>query len=303
MLQLSFKLVITIMLFGVGFSILQNDGLVGYWTNQWYLFFNKIDAQLTEIEQHYGIEVKHDIGTEAIPELWRTAPANGTAEPVSRLGLTRHLRILSHELQKYPANVIRHNLSTIFLLNSLSFFDVEYGGTTLGDAIYLTAGVRNEGYDDAYLASLFHHEMSSILFQAYQFPIEAWSANNSSEFHYAETDAQILRSIKFDTQLKGNENLYREGFLAAYGRSTLENDFNLYAEMAFTRPKHLQKLVVKYPKIHNKFELMKAFYLGISKKFFKNGDGVDHPEIKPCTSMVHGGGGGGNRTRVRKTFY
>ena len=103
--------------------------------------------------------------------------------------------------------------------------------------------------------------------RTHQFPIEAWRANNPQGFHYAETDAQILRSIEFDNELKGDENLYREGFLAAYGRSTLENDFNLYAEMAFTRPEHLQNLVAKYPKIRNKFKLMKAFYLGISKNF------------------------------------
>ncbi|HHJ15676.1 MAG TPA: hypothetical protein ENJ80_03165 [Gammaproteobacteria bacterium] len=226
-----------------------------------------IDESAQAIERKYGIAVEYETGDAAIPELWRNPPANGTAEPMTKANLCRYLPVLAHELDKYPADVIRQNLATVYLLNSLGFFGVQYGGTSLDHSIYLTGGNTVEGYDDSYFATLFHHEMSSIFFRNYDFPTEEWNSVNPGRHVYAKSDRQILQAITDGEDDGGDESLYSEGFLSKYGYSTLENDFNLYAEMAFTHPRQLRQLAEKYPRIRKKSELLRKFYTGISRDF------------------------------------
>ena len=267
LLQISFKITAAAVLMLLGFYLLHGRESIESWSDMRCLFFIDIEKEIEEIEGQYGIKIKYDIADNAIPELWRKPPANGTAEAITQRNLCRYMSILSRELKKHPAPIIRHNLSTIFLLHQLSFYGVPYGGSSIGRDLFLTGGDRNKGYDDIYFSRLLHHEMSSIFFRAYHFPEETWAAINPPETFYAKSDQQILKTIVNDNYLTTSEKFYKEGFLAEYGYSTLENDFNLYAEMAFTQPEKLKKLAEKYPRVRQKADLMKNFYLGISKDF------------------------------------
>ena len=265
--QIGYKIVIAVVLAFSGFYLLQRGDPVEFWSEQWCLAFGDAEKVVQEIELKYGVEIKYDVTEKTIPELWRNPPSNGTAEPLARIHLCRHIQNLSLELKKYPADILKRHLSTIYLFSSLSFYGVQYGGTSLDSSIYLTGGSKSEGYSDTYFATLLHHEMSSIFYRAYQFPKEAWSSINPANFHYAESDSQVLEAIAKGDEPSNEERLYREGFLSKYGHSTLENDFNSYAEMAFTHPQQLRSLSEKYPSVRQKAELTKNFYIGISKYF------------------------------------
>ncbi len=267
LLRISFKIAVAAVLIFSGFYLIQGSEIIKLWQDRECLVAVDTEKDIKEIKAQYGIEIKYDQADNAIPELWRNPPDNGTAEAITQANLCRYLPILSRELKKYPANIIRHNLSTIFLFERLSFYGVPYGGTSLGRDLFLTGGDRNKGYNDSYFSSLLHHEMSSVFFRAYHFPKETWSATNPPETFYVKSDQQILKTIANKNNLAVNENFYEQGFLAEYGYSTLENDFNLYAEMAFTQPEKLKELAEKYPRVRQKADLMKNFYLGISKDF------------------------------------
>lgn len=265
--RIRYKIVIAVVLALSGLYLFQRTDTVEFWPEQWCLAFEDVEKTIQEIELKYGIEIKYDVTEKTIPELWRNPPSNAVAEPFARINLGRHIKILSLELKKYPADILKRNLSTIYLFSSLSFYGVQYGGTSLESSIYLTGGSKREGYSDTYFAALLHHEMSSIFYRDYQFPKAVWSSINPDGFHYAESDSQILEAIAKGEEGSNKERLYREGFLSQYGRSTLENDFNLYAEMAFTHPQQLRRIAEKYPRVRQKAELMKNFYIGISKAF------------------------------------
>lgn len=267
LLQTRYKIAAAAALGFLGLYLLQGEKLIELWSDRWCLVFENVEEKIEEIELQYGIDIKYDVGDNAIPELWKNPPSNGAATPITRYNLCRYFPVLSRELKKYPANIIRRDLSTIYLLSSLSFYGVQYGGTSIGNSIYLTGGARSEGYTDAYFASLLHHEMSSIFYRTYHFPKEAWSSINPENFFYAKTDNQVLKAIAKGDKLKNNTSLYREGFLSTYGYSTLENDFNLYTEMAFTHPQQLRSLVEKYSRVRQKADLMKSFYMKISEDF------------------------------------
>lgn len=265
--QVNYKFFIAVVLAFSGLYLLQREDPAELWMDKWCLNLKDAEKEIHEIEQKYNIEIKYDVTENVIPELWRNPPSNGTTELFVQKNLCRHIQNISRELKKYPIDIINRNLSTIYLFNSLSFYGVQYGGTSLGSSIYLTGGAKNEGYSNVYFASLLHHEMSSIFFTAYQFPKEHWSSINPVNFRYAESDGQVLESITKGNELENKAMHYRDGFLSKYGQSTLENDFNLYAEMAFTNPKQLRSLSEKYPRVRQKSELIKNFYIGISTDF------------------------------------
>lgn len=268
LVQTNYKIAIALILALFGFYFIGKEAIYDIWSNTSCAIFTDFEKQIDDIEQLYGIELEAELEKTIIPEVWVNPPASGKVEAIAQSNLCRAVSILSQELKKYPPEVIRSNLKSIYLLKSLSFYGVEYGGTSLGRSLYLTAGDRSEGYSEYYFSSLIHHELSSLLFKVYAFPEEKWSAINPKDFHYAKSDQEILNAIETHADLEGSDKLYHNGFLADYGKSTLENDFNLYAELAFVDPKKLHTLSKKYPIIKKKAELVKKFYMNISGDFY-----------------------------------
>lgn len=224
-----------------------------------------IKKQISVLENEYNLTIEHTLGNEAIPDAFKTPPSNATAVSLKDQELCYCVPILYRELKKYPVEVINKDIKTIFLLDRLQFSGVPYGGTVIGRAVYLTWGGHQHGYDDTYFSSLIHHEFSSVFFQKYPFPIDEWIAANPTGFEYAHTNEQIIEAIK-KGELKDKKH-YLDGFLSEYGRSTLENDFNAYAELLFSQPERIRELSSKYPRVKRKIELTKQYYLNISNTF------------------------------------
>jgi len=267
-IKIRVALLIAIALLFVSISIMISGGPLRLISEQWCLINNTVEGALDDIKRQYGITIHYEDGTNAIPEEWRKPPDNGIAKPITKRNMCRVPPILLRELKKYPKSVIQNSLTDIYLLDSLYFYGVGYGGTAYDHSIYMTVQSIGAGYNDLYLSQLFHHELSSVFFWAYPFPSEAWADVNSKGFAYIDAVDDALSANKNGLSSDKSKLYFPEGFLSSYGYSTLENDFNLYAEMAFTDPEALKALADSYPKIHQKSALLKGFYKGISNDFF-----------------------------------
>jgi len=140
--------------------------------------------------------------------------------------------------------------------------------------MYLTDSGRKEGFTDFYIKQTFHHEFSSALMKNHDFPIERWLDANPPDVKYETDFEKYLRSIAQDRDLQGSEYFYQRGMISKYSYSTMENDFNLYAQTVFNEPKRMKDLVKKYPLIRKKYEILKEFYLSISPKFSNTFDPI-----------------------------
>ena len=249
------KIIGAVLLATIGISFLFKDIAIDCVQQINCSLFEDIEEQIENIENEFHIDIQYEIGEKAIPELWRMPPASGTAQPIARSKLCQAVQVLSKELKKYPNEVTKRDIESIYLLSHVSFYNTDYGGTSLGKSVYLTYGSSRDGYDDNYFASLLHHELSSVFFHTYSFPREAWHAINPKKFLYAQTGKEQIKAIKEYNGEEGRQSLYNAGFLADYGQSTLENDFNLYAELFFMNPQLLNKLAKNYPRIQKKLEL------------------------------------------------
>ncbi|MBV1872218.1 MAG: hypothetical protein KUG83_06690 [Gammaproteobacteria bacterium] len=268
MRQIRYRLLVALAFALMGFNLLQRGGFDESWLSQWRLNLEDVTQDIERIELKYNIIIKHGVAEEAIPDYWLLPPSSATAEPIEKANLNRFIKNLERELEKYPVEVIKQNLSTIYLFKELSFYGVGYGGTSIGNSIYLTGGAIEEGYDNTYMANVFHHELSSIFFRDHPFPKEAWSSINPEEFAYVDSYNEVLAAVTEANESGDNVGSHEEGFVSKYGQSTLENDFNMYAEMIFMDPQKLKSLSEKYPRVRQKYELTKNFYTSMSEDFF-----------------------------------
>jgi len=220
------------------------------------------------LEREYGVKIITSAGTEAIPEFWQLPPSSGQAMPAKSDAIKLMLLAIEEALKLYPIEIIKNDIKSIYVFDYLEFYGLRYAGTVFGDSLYLVSNGKSV-MNKRYLETLFHHEFSSILFRKYNFPKDKWIGNNPVNFSYAKSKNQVLNSIKNYNNVDGNEELYKAGFLAKYGQTSIEEDFNLYSETAFSEPGRLKKLSEKYPAIRMKMEIIKQFYLDISIKFSK----------------------------------
>jgi hypothetical protein len=140
-------------------------------------------------------------------------------------------------------------------------------GTSTDRYVYLVSEGRREGYDDRFLELTFHHELSSLFLYNHAFPVHDWVEANPDSFQYMTDPDQVLKVVEGRRRLDGGPADYRQGLLASYGRTNLENDVNLYAEMAFGEPDRMRQLIDEYPVIRAKYRVFKSFYLSITPTF------------------------------------
>jgi hypothetical protein len=226
-----------------------------------------IAAAVSDIESRYSVTVVYEIGPDFFPPELSADPYNAKAQPIRRRDLAHLLQLIPAWLDKYPKAVLSENLRSIRLCRSAELFGVNLGGTYSDRDIFLAAAGTAEGYDDRQLELAFHHEFSSLFIFRHRFPGEAWLAANPPELTYPEEWEEWLESAERDRDLRGSDALYRQGLLAEYGRSSIENDFNLYAEIAFTDPELMKRLMAQYPVVRAKYLVLKSYYLSISPEF------------------------------------
>lgn len=219
-----------------------------------------------------GVTVSFFYRESIFPESWRDAPINANGEQLQFEETGRCKRILTTALKKYPIALLQRELQAIYFLRTLSFYNVDYGGTNSSDAVYLTDDGEGNGYNDLYLEQTFHHEFSSILYRNYSSLLNetAWLAANQPGFDYIDPENGVgaIRNNQSSQEL--DTALCKKGFLTQYSESGMENDLNTFAQHMFSPSPGFWNLVDNYRRIATKFNLLVLFYNSISPLFTEN---------------------------------
>jgi hypothetical protein len=212
-------------------------------------------AQVSGIVLHYY----YDASTFFPPE-WRLAPIKCSG---IQFDLDETKRVVS-DIEKfasvYDSEFLKRNLTDIYLLDKLQCYGESYGGTNSRSSLYIDVGPQDKGYTDQFLQAILYSEFSSILMRNYSFPDQEWNLINDEGFKYSENAIQVVGQANIRVQ---TEELLKAGFLAEYGTTSLENDFNMFTEWLFTRAIELCDLRAKYEKIGKKADLAIRFYKSI----------------------------------------
>jgi len=182
------------------------------------------------------------------------------------------LRGIARAFDAYPDKCLGRIIKAIFIVGSVRFDDTEAeGGGTYGPDWIFLAAPRDASPGSRALTAEFgvHHETSSFLwlrdpelrkaFRDLQPADWHWATNTTDELAGADAAAPPLET----------------GFLSAYGATTDENDFNIYAETVFFNPARLKNLAGRLPLIARKLALVLDAYIRVDERlrdtFSRNG--------------------------------
>jgi hypothetical protein len=167
--------------------------------------------------------------------------------------------LLSEALAVYPDGFLHRVVDRIILAGNIGFWSgQEVGGFYFDRGI----AVNCRGMEPAYITRDIHHELSSLVRRAATPADSAWTAANPPGFHYLSMDAYraMMRDGTSDTT---GPALYAEGFVRNYGKTTLDNDYNTYAERMFSDGPAFASLIKAYPRMRAKAQLVIASYVQV----------------------------------------
>lgn len=211
------------------------------------------------LEEKYGIGVL--LQNIAFPPSFRAQKARYRL--TLRFERAAVLDRLTLDLARYPTDFVREHLKEIVILRSLELNGLPYGGTYDVGArrIYLDSDWLGDDGSKPEAMGL-HHEFSSLLMHRHPkvFRTREWAALNSEGFRYrfGTSSAANLRTDQLD--LKGNPEIWEQGFLCGYGRLTLEDDINTFAQYLVAGKKRWPDLEQKYPRLAVKMNLLRSWY-------------------------------------------
>jgi len=219
---------------------------------------DKIETELQNIKSQTGVQVHYlyDPAT-FFPKEWQDDDTSPRAEQLPLDEVWHMIPLIKRFLAVYPENVLRADLTGIYLASRLSFFDKNYGGTSHVSSIYINC---DEETPDAFLLARMHSEFSSILLRKHPFSKEQWAKLNPPQFRYVGSGVPMLGQRNLYAQ---DHRLLSDGFLVRYSQSSLENDFNMITDWLFTKRNNLNSLCKKYPAIREKRDLAINFYQSV----------------------------------------
>ena len=212
------------------------------------------------VDARTGIPIRFEMTDDMFPTSWVGGDVRATAVGVDVSEVDRSLQLVDAAMVKYPAGLLRENLEAVYFVKQMRFYGLKYGGTNSRNTIYIAnRGVR-QGFTDQYILSTFHHELSSILLRnhAEQFDNDAWQAANVEGFRYRSSGMQSLKDGTADTKYGGQFHV--DGFLNQYATSSMEEDFNTYAEALFMGDHRFWEIVDRFPRVQQKADVILAFY-------------------------------------------
>jgi hypothetical protein len=214
-----------------------------------------------------GIDVEFDTEPHMFPSNWYCKRIHAEAMSLPREYRTRAMDILNQAIAKYPEEVLFINLRKVYILQSLTFFGVPYGGTNFRDIVYLTYDHLNQKRTAEFMEGVFHHEFSSVLIRKFhrQLDREAWLAVNPGGFRYGEGGVQAIKNG--EASLEFDANLHDLGFINKYSQSALEEDINVFAQNIFSGGSQFWLIVDSFDPIRKKTELIIRFYQLIDPVF------------------------------------
>jgi len=218
----------------------------------------------------YDEEIIFTADKDIFPSSWYDPEIYAKAESLSEDEIERSKSIIASALDKYPVEVLKDSLKSVYILKSMNFYGVDYGGTNSEDYVYMVNNGEDMGYSDFYIEETFHHEFSSVLLRKYNelFDESEWRQINPGDFEYFDEAIGGASAIREGRASKEFDPKFHEmGFLYEYAQSALENDFNSFAENIFMGDESFFKTVEEYEKLKMKLGLVIEFYNTINQRF------------------------------------
>jgi hypothetical protein len=207
-----------------------------------------------------GVEIFFPAGRSDFPHQWLYKKVNAEIQPLCRDEESRVEDILSRAFSKYPAELLRTCLDKVYVIKTMKFYGLPYGGTNYRHSVYLADDFSDPYFTDSYIEQVFHHEFSSVLIRYFNafFAHQKWVSVNPPSFRYGNGGADAIRKGQASMDL--DPDLIEQGFLSQYSTASLEEDVNVFAQFLFTGGREFWRLVDLNDNIREKTRILISFY-------------------------------------------
>jgi len=214
-----------------------------------------------------GIDILFDSEPKMFPPGWYCKRVSAEAVSLPKEYRTEAMDIINKAIAKYPEDVLFVYLRKVYVMKSLAFFGVPYGGTNTKNVVYLTYDNSIPERTAEYVEGVFHHEFSSVLLRKFskEFDRVAWEKINPPEFSYGKGGVDAIR--KGEASLDFDYSLLKIGFLNKYTQSGFEEDINVFAQNLFSGGEQFWYIVDTFDRIRAKAILTIEFYHLIDPQF------------------------------------
>ncbi|XQW86450.1 hypothetical protein ACOYR1_06930 [Thalassotalea piscium] len=222
--------------------------------------------QANRLAKVYKIEIKAGDPTLFYPQGFAKHDAQLLNVKLTKTSLAEASETLDgieDALAIYPQGFVASVIDAIYISGPIFIEGAEAGGTYGTKWIILSNISKWNGTQANYENALHgvHHEMSSLIFNHSSFAQFAWQSLLAKGWKPAPSNYNALSR---DNDLPPD---YEAGFLSEYGKTSMGNDFNVYAEFAFAEPERLKQLAKKHPVIAKKLSVFISAYSSFSSKF------------------------------------
>jgi len=169
-------------------------------------------------------------------------------------------------LSLYPPDFITSFIDAIYIAGKMQIEGADAGGTFGPKWIILSNIEKWNGTQANYENFLrgVHHELSSLVLKKSIFTVVSWPKLLPINWKPSQSNYEAL------TLNEEESPNYESGFLTLYGETSMGNDFNVYAEFAFTEPEHLKYLAIEHPIIAQKLSLFISAYTNVLPEYSKD---------------------------------
>ncbi len=217
-----------------------------------------------------GVRITWAIEPDMFSEEMTSAPVNAYATPLCRQEYAdRPVAAVLNGLAKYPDSILAPNLEAVYLVSRLEMYGTQVGGTVdlSAQRVYIA-----NSYSACEIERVFHAEFSSVLIYWHYWDISRWISENPRSFTYGNDVIAAIREERVSSRL--DRQLAEDGFLTSYSMTSINNDFNAYAQYHFLPELLLWEIVDAEPRVRRKSALMVYFYHALhpqyTNAFFRN---------------------------------
>ena len=209
------------------------------------------DPARAALEQRYGVQlISHDLQQRVAPEVdtptrpVRMADLADSDEPAALASLRAALAV-------YPDRFLHQMLHRVVMASDITVYGEPAGGLFHGEMVAISYFNVTSPASASFDTDTLHHELSSIVRAHAMFNDTAWTAANPPEFTYMDLSG-YKKTLAHPGSVDGDDALHRQGFVADYGETSLDNDWNTYAEKVFGHGPDFANEIRAYPRMQQK---------------------------------------------------
>lgn len=217
----------------------------------------------SELSQRFSVEIRGGDPATFFVAPYQSQDAvipHATMTSVGDEELSEALVGVNDALAVYPADLLSQLIDAVFICGELKFDGIAAAGTYGPRWLIISATPDRHLSEGNYRSALLgvHHELSSLVYERTPHNALQWQQLMPAGWQPATSYQEALR----DPAPKSLGPA--QGFLRSYGQTTMENDFNTYAEMLFSDPQQMRQLAELHPKVRQKLGVVISAYLALS---------------------------------------